>query len=120
MVVIRDQQLQSLMRDVGERFALSLRDHVRARLPHLAEGLADEELTRRIEDALSRGGALALHGEALTFYVLLALDLGPEFDRHPAFHDILADVRRPPELRLALLRTVITASDLEEARSRPS
>ncbi len=82
--------------------------------------LPERELVRRVEAGLRRARKYMLDGELLYLFLKLQFQIAPNFDEHPAFHEILTATEFPSELRLELLRNCIVAEDIRAARAAAS
>ena len=94
---ITGKQMEALGRDAERDLEARIADHLRERHPGAVAALTAQALQLRIRASLARGRSHGLTWQsALAGFTVLMFELGPEFDRQPAFARALA-IRLPDE-----------------------
>ena len=102
MLVIRDEQKNSLRLAMREQFQLALEDELRADFPDAAGALGEGELSALVAWAVERAPRYAIESAAgIAVFAKISLALGEYFDEDPDLPfaaDILAGQRHRTEL----------------------
>ena len=110
--------MEAIQLAANRRFARSIREAIRGRSmrPFIAmtDASLEDEITRLIGRA--QGYGLSADHDLMAF-VALALNVAPDFDRHPPFHRVLTDPSIPGRQKMRALFQEATGQDWERAAS---
>jgi hypothetical protein len=118
MLKISREQIALLAPAVEQGFEQRVIDYLYEHHTGAVDGLSPQRLRERVRAALSKARR---HGfdwqSALVGFTVLVFELGPHFDRHPAFRRALA-IRLPDQnRRIAAIYANVTDEDWVEARA---
>ncbi|MBS1794068.1 MAG: hypothetical protein JSS81_09455 [Acidobacteria bacterium] len=104
MLVIRQQQIDALIKGTDEEFVEFLANHAREEFPEKTAERDDETLREMarggIRRAESHGFATA---EDITAFFSVMMEIAPNFDEQPAIRAVLDDEQFEPAMRLERL-----------------
>jgi hypothetical protein len=101
MLRIRGEQVDAMRVSQEREFTQQLVYFYRRHHPALVQRIDDEELSRRISEAMSAGRNLGISGgDGINHYVALAVMAGPRFMNDPTIHSFLSRSGLSPDLRV--------------------
>jgi hypothetical protein len=104
MLTIRETQIHVFRQQAADAELLRIEAFVRQMAPAEVQGLAREELRKRVEAGVRRASGRGLHDlRSQGLFVLAMFLAGPRFDEHPACAAILGEEQLPPEARVIAL-----------------
>jgi hypothetical protein len=91
MLIIREAQMRALETAARDSMAPALAQQMRAAFPDETAGIDERRLLERVRCALSRAWNYGLRQDReLLAFIQLTFCVGPAFDLHPPFHEILS------------------------------
>jgi hypothetical protein len=117
MLVIRQEQIDALIKGSDEEFVEFLVGHVRAEFPEKAAERDDETLRAMVKGGIERAES---HGfttaEDITAFISIMFEIAPNFDEQTQIKAVLDDEKFPPEDRIERLWSpLVTDENWEEA-----
>lgn len=98
---INREQLRCMVAGSDSLLRLAIKNLVRKEHAYVVEGLPEDIFDEMIASGVQTGRGYGLTAsEALATFVLLMLEFGPEFHRHPSIRAMLTDPALAPEERL--------------------
>ena len=117
-LVIRSEQMAVFARLGEPAFKREIVEYFRSEYGISLSYLSDVELSHRVHIAYERALQFGFTMRAsIVAYILLMFAVSPEFDTHPAIHQILHQRSIPPDERLPCLADAITTDEWEQARA---
>jgi hypothetical protein len=119
MLVIRQEQIDALIKGSDEEFVEFLVGHVRAEFPEKAAERDDETLRAMVKGGIERAES---HGfttaEDITAFISIMFEIAPNFDEQTQIKAVLDDEKFPPEDRIERLWSpLVTDENWEEAEN---
>ena len=119
MLTIRKSQMKVFQREAERNFLDAVLEQLRSSHAAVIKDVEDDILRKRVAYGIARAREYGLTWKTnLTTFVMLMFDLGPEFDRHPAFFRCLNNVKVEPDKRMGVLIKEMTEDDWQIARQR--
>jgi hypothetical protein len=117
MLVIRQQQIDTLIKGSDEEFIEFLVAHVKEEQPDLVTEYDDETLRVMVKGGIRRAESHDLTtAEDITAFISIMFEISPNFDEQPQIKAVLNDDKFEPEARIERLwSSVVTEDDWEEA-----
>lgn len=117
MLIIRQEQIDNLIKGTDEEFVEFLVDYVKEDYPDLEEEYDDETLRRMVRGGIKRAESHGLEtAEDLTAFVAVMFEIAPNFDEQPEIKAVLDDLETPPNERFdKLWSPVVSEEAWEEA-----
>ena len=117
MLVIRQEQLDTLIKGSDEEFIEFLVAHVREEFPEKTAERDDETLRAMVEAGVARAESHGLTtAEDTTSFISIMFEVAPNFDEQPQIKAVLDDGRFAPEERIEKLWSpLVTDENWEEA-----
>jgi hypothetical protein len=117
MLVIRQEQIDALIKGTDEEFVEFLVGHVKQEFPEKAAERDEETLREMVRGGIKRAER---HGfttaEDITAFISIMFEIAPNFDEHPQIKTVLDDEQFAPEARLERLWSpLVTEEAWEEA-----
>jgi hypothetical protein len=120
MLVIRKEQMAIFQLEAERTFVDKVLEKVCTRYADTIRDVEIGILRKRVTHGIARAHEYGLTWmNNLTIFVMLMFDLGPEFDRYPAFNRCLTDVNLEPDERMKVLLKETTQDDWRCARQMP-
>ena len=122
MLVIRQEQLDALIKGTDEEWIEFLVGHVKEEFPEKTEERHDESLREMVKGGIRRAES---HGfkiaEDQSAFVSIMFEIAPNFDEQPEIKTVLDDENFTPEARLERLWSpLVTEEAWEEAEKNHS
>lgn len=118
MLRITAGQKEAFSRDLLDRFVQRIVAVVKRAHPERCADMTEEAIEEQVRDGIERAESYGLISDDDRFiFVRLTFVVGPAFDMHDFFQEILRDERIAPESRLARLIEMATPEDWEDAAS---
>jgi hypothetical protein len=119
MLVIRQKQIDALIKGTDEEFVEFLTGHVREEFPEKTAERDEETLRRMVEGGIRRAES---HGfttaEDITGFISIMFEIAPNFDEQPQIKAVLDDDKFAPEDRIERLWSpLVTDEAWEEAEN---
>jgi hypothetical protein len=106
MLVIRQEQIDTLIMGNEDEFTEFLVNHVKEEHPDLEENYDDETLRKMVKHGINRAKSHQLStAEDLTAFISIMFEIAPNFDEQPKIKAVLDDKKFPPESRIERLWT---------------
>lgn len=116
MLVIREQQIETLQQHAEEDFVERLMKHLRETQDAETFELDDEELRRRVEFGIEKARGYELTWEKpIVFFVRLMFSIAPNFDEQENIQDVLDAPFDEPNEKMDYLLDNTSDEDWEEA-----
>jgi hypothetical protein len=117
MLVIRQEQIDTLIKGTDEEFVEFLVGHVKEEFPEKAAERDDETLREMVKGGIRRAESHGLtSAEDTTSFISIMFEVAPNFDEQPAIKAVLDDEKFPPEARIERLWSpLVTDENWEEA-----
>ncbi len=117
MLVIRQEQIDALIKGTDEEFVEFLVGHAKEEFPEKTDKRDDETLRTMVRGGIKRAES---HGfktaEDITAFISIMFEIAPNFDEQPQIKTVLDDANFPPEARLERLWSpLVTDEAWEEA-----
>ncbi|HVE57386.1 MAG TPA: hypothetical protein VNB22_11205 [Pyrinomonadaceae bacterium] len=117
MLVIRQEQIDALIKGTDEEFVEFLVGHVKEEFPEKAAERDRETLHTMVRGGIRRAES---HGfttaEDITAFISIMFEIAPNFDEHPQIKTVLDDETFAPEDRIERLWSpLVTEEAWEEA-----
>ena len=116
MLVIRQEQLDALIKGTDEEFLEFLIEHVREDFPEKAAERDEETLRTMVKGGIKRAES---HGfsraEDITAFISIMFEVAPNFDEQPPIKTVLDDGNFPPEERIERLWSPLVTDEQWEA-----
>lgn len=108
MLVIRQEQMDALIKGSDEEFVEFLVAHVKERNPKLEEERDDETIRKMVRGGIERAESRAFtSAEDITIYVSMMFKFAPNFDEQPDIKAVFDDAAIPPEERFEKLESPV-------------
>ena len=108
MLVIRQEQMDALIKGSNEEFVEFLVGHVKERNPNLEDQYDDETLRRMVKIGIERAESRDFtRAEDITIYVSLMFKFAPNFDEQSDIKAVFEDANIPPEERFDKLESPV-------------
>ncbi len=119
MLVIRQEQTDTLIMGSDDEFVEFLVEHVKEEHPDLSDNYDDNALREMVKHGIKRAKSHQLStAEDLTAFVSIMFEIAPNFDEQPQIKAVLDDEQFPPESRIERLWTDIVSEEAwEEAEN---
>jgi RimJ/RimL family protein N-acetyltransferase len=118
MLTIRAAQLAAFRVRLLPVLAARTTSYLRMHHSVTAARMSDADLDATVARSLARGLGYELTWESsLVCFAVLALEIGPAFDRHPRIRAALHDTGLPPDDRFARMLETISEADWQDARA---
>ncbi len=119
MLVIRQQQIDALIKGSDDEFVEFLVAHVKEEHPDLKSEYDDETLRVMVEGGIERAESHELTtAEDITAFVSIMFEIAPNFDEQSQIKAVLDDKKIPPEERLDKLWSPLVSEEAwEEAEN---
>ena len=119
MLVIRQEQIDALIKGSDEEFVEFLVGHVREEFPEKTAERDDETLRTMVKGGIKRAES---HGftsaEDITAFISIMFEIAPNFDEQAQIKAVLDDTKFPPEERIERLWSpLVTDENWEEAEN---
>src|SRR5215213_5083858 len=119
MLVIRQEQIDALIKGSDEEFVECLVGHVREEFPEKTGERDDETLRAMVKGGIERAEN---HGfttaEDITSFISIMFEIAPNFDEQPQIRAVLDDEKFAPEDRIERLWSpLVTDENWEEAEN---
>lgn len=117
MLVIRQAQIDAMIKGTDEEFETFLMNHARDEFPEKTEDIDDENLRSMVRSGIKRAES---HGfttaEDITAFISIMFEVAPNFDEQPKIREVLGDTRFTPRDRFEILWSpAVTEENWEEA-----
>ena len=117
MLVIRQEQIDALIKGTDEEFVEFLVGHAKEEFPEKVAERDDETLRTMVRGGVRRAES---HGfttaEDITAFISIMFEIAPNFDEQPQIKTVLDDENFPPEDRIERLWSpLVTEEAWEEA-----
>jgi hypothetical protein len=121
VVFIRPEQFAALDAAARQTFLDRLSNDLATAFPAAAVRLQPARLRQVIAAAIERAAGYGITWEsALADFAGLALQVGSDFDRHPAVRRVLEDAAIPPNLRVRALVQALSPAEWRQVRRASS
>ena len=122
MLVIRQKQLDTLIKGSDEEFIEFLVEHVREEFPEKTAERDDETLRAMVKGGVARAESHGLTtAEDQTAFVSIMFEIAPNFDEQPQIKMVLDDENFAPEARIERLWSPLVPEEAwEEAEKNYS
>jgi hypothetical protein len=119
MLVIRQEQIDTLIMGSDDEFVEFLVGHVKEEHPDLSENYDDAALREMVKHGINRAKSHQLStAEDLTAFISIMFEIAPNFDEQPQIKAVLDDKAFPPESRIERMWTdVVSEEAWEEAEN---
>jgi len=122
MLVIRQEQIDALIKGTDEEFVEFLVGHAKEEFPDKTAERDDETLRIMVRGGIKRAES---HGfttaEDITAFISIMFEIAPNFDEQPQIKTVLDDEKFPPEDRIERLWSpLVTEEEWEEAEKNYS
>ena len=119
MLIIRQEQIDTLVMEDEEKFVDFLVRHVKEENPNLKEKYDDAALKKMARGGIERAKSHDFStAEDITAFVAIMFRVAPNFDGQPEIKAVLDDKNTPPEERIDKLWSSHTSEeDWEEAKN---
>jgi hypothetical protein len=115
MLVIRQQQIDTLIKGTDEEFVEFLVAHVHEEFPEKAAERDEETLRVMIRGGIERAENHQLStAEDITAFISIMFEIAPNFDEQPQIQAILDDENFPPEDRIERLWSPLVSEEAWE------
>ena len=119
MLVIRQEQIDALIKGTDEEFVEFLVGHVKEEFPEKIEERDEETLRTMVRGGVRRAES---HGfttaEDITAFISIMFEIAPNFDEQAQIKAVLDDTKFPPEERIERLWSpLVTDENWEEAEN---
>jgi hypothetical protein len=112
MLVIRQEQIDTLIMGSDDEFVEFLVNHVKEEHPDLEEKYDDGTLREMVKHGINRAKSHQLStAEDLTAFVSIMFEIAPNFDEQQQIKAVLDDETFPPESRIERLWTDIVSEE---------
>jgi hypothetical protein len=115
MLVIRQQQMEALIKGSDEEFLEFLVEHVREEFPEKVAERDEETLRRMVNGGIARAES---HGftlaEDVTAFISVMFEIAPNFDEQPQIKAVLDDEQFEPGDRLERLSSPLVPEEAWE------
>lgn len=119
MLVIRQQQIDTLIKGTDEEFVEFLVAHVKEEFPEKAAERDEETLRVMVRGGIRRAES---HGfttaEDITAFITVMFEIAPNFDEHPQIKAVLDDETFPPEDRFERLWSPLVSDEAWEEAAK--
>ncbi|HMF58082.1 MAG TPA: hypothetical protein VK619_17190 [Pyrinomonadaceae bacterium] len=116
-MIIRKEQMAVFETAAEEEFVKRMAQYLKEQHAGAVAHLSDERLRRRVRGALARGRSHGLTWEsALAGFVVLMFEVAPNFDLHPAFHEVLQTSYPNENERIRAIYENVRDEEWEEAQ----
>lgn len=116
MLRITAGQKEAFSRDLLDRFVQRIMSVVKRAHPERCAHMTDEAIEEQVREGIERAESYGLVSDDNRFiFVRLTFVVGPAFDMHDFFQEILHDERIDPDARLVRLIELATPEDWEDA-----
>lgn len=116
MLVIREQQLDTLQENAEADFITRIMIHLRENQDAETYELEDAELERRVKIGVEKAREYDLTWEKpIVFFVRVMFTISPNFDRQWSIQTILTDIYEEPNEKMDFVTEYATDDDWEEA-----
>jgi hypothetical protein len=101
MLIIRQEQIDTLIKGTDEEWVEFLLNHVKSEDPELQEKHSDDELRRMVKSGIKRSERHGMtSAENQSAFISVMFKIAPNFDEQPEIKEVLDDERYPPAHRL--------------------
>ncbi len=112
MLVIRQEQIDTLIMGSDDEFTEFLVDHVKEEHPDLSEKYDDDTLREMVKHGINRAKSHQLStAEDLTAFISIMFEIAPNFDEQPQIRAVLDDKKFPPESRIERMWTDVVSEE---------
>jgi hypothetical protein len=120
MLVIRQAQIDTMIKGTDEEFESFLMTHAREEFPDKTRDIDDEKLRLMVRGGIKRAES---HGfttaEDVTAFISIMFEIAPNFDEQAKIREILGETKFPPASRFENLWSPrVTDEDWAEAESK--
>lgn len=117
MLVIRQAQIDAMVKGTDEEFEEFLMNHARAEFPKKTADIDDERLRPMVRSGIKRAESHGFTAAAdITAFVAVMFEIAPNFDEQPRIREVLDDNRFFPADRLDMLWSpAVTDEQWDEA-----
>jgi hypothetical protein len=117
MLKIRKEQMSVFQQQAERNFIDSVVKQLRTDHVETVQDIPEDKLYKRVEYGTQRAREYGLTWENnLATFVILMFEIGPDFDKFPAFHKYLTDETVEPDERMEVLLSETTELDWEDAQ----
>jgi len=117
MLRIRQEQMDIFQQQAEINFIDSVVKHLRTDHAEIVKDIPEDKLYKRVEYGIKRAREYGLSWKNnLNAFVTLMFDIGPDFDRFPAFQKYLTDESVLPNKRMGVLLRETTEIDWQNAQ----
>ena len=118
MLVIRQEQIDVLIKGTEDEWVEFLVDHVKGEDAALSEKYSDEELRSMVKSGIKRSESHGItSAEEQSAFVSIMFKVAPNFDEQPEIKDVLDDARfRPPHRMQNLWSPAVPDSAWDKAK----
>jgi len=117
MLRIREEQMELFQQQAEINFIDSVVKHLRTDYAEVVNDIPDDKLYKRVEYGIQRAREYGLTWKNnLNAFVTLMFEIGPDFDRFPAFEKYLTDESTLPNKRMGVLLRETTEVDWQNAQ----
>ena len=117
MLRIRQEQMDIFQQQAEINFIDSVVKHIRTDHAEIVQDISEDKLYKRVEYGIQRAREYGLSWRNnLNAFVTLMFEIGPDFDRFPAFQKFLTDENVLPNKRMGVLLRETTDLDWQNAR----
>ena len=120
MLVIRQEQIDTLIKGSDEEFVEFLVAHVKEEFPEKTSEHKDERLHLMVKGGIKRAESHDLtRAEDITAFISIMFEIAPNFDEQAQIKAVLDDKMYPPEDRIERLWSPLVPDEAwEEAESK--
>jgi hypothetical protein len=120
MLVIRQEQIDALIKGTDEEFVEFLVAHVKEDFPEKSSEYDDERLRVMVRGGIKRAESHDLTtAEDITAFVSIMFEVAPNFNEQPEIKTVLDDKKFPPEDRIERLWSPLVSEEAwEEAKDK--
>lgn len=102
-MIIRKEQFSRYLQEDEEGFISLICRHLREENEDLIEHISDDTLREMVNNGLTRARRYVNTDEDLMAFVSVMMEIAPNFDEHPALHQVLTDPTIPVNSRFDAL-----------------
>lgn len=112
MLVIRQEQINTLIMGDDERFVESLIKQAKRENPEIESKYNDETLREMVRGGINRAKSHNLkNADDITGFVSTMFKVAPNFDEQPEIKAILEDEKTPPDERFEKIRSNLVSEE---------
>jgi hypothetical protein len=123
MFRIRNEQFRAIQRQLEDNFVAAMMKQLQSEHAPVVAGIPDPALKSRVARSIAKGREYGFTLPASLFgFLIFSFEVGPEFDRHPAFKSALRNTRhyRDQVARIEAIFHLVTDQQWKEAQDQYS